>query len=344
LSNAVIKSIVTILNYTYINHIEHNNVVTLIDYSLPANEKRLWVFDLNTQQLLFYTYVSHGLKSGALETNYFSNRYDSKASSIGVYKTDKPYYGRHGLSLKLEGLDFGFNDNAESRSIVMHGGWYVEEPFIKKYGRAGRSWGCPAVSDQLITPIINSIKDNSLLIVYYPNHTWLTQSKFLKNGLDIKPITQAQHSFIAPAHLPELREDILLAQLEGKNKYHESEAILVMPTERYAALFQNQFPLNRMLRRQIDEQEYIALSATECNRLIAKTTDLPVPNPFQDISLVVPELIESRGYYATEMRKINVGAIQNIRQTGTEHYTLELENQHSLSVKTSHKFIRWLGL
>lgn len=347
----VIPIIISILHYANTNNIEHSHIITFIDYALPANQKRLWVFDLNTQQLLFHTYVSHGLKSGALDTRYFSNQFDSKASSIGVYRTEKPYYGRHGISLKLDGLDAGFNNNAESRAIVMHGGWYVEEGFIKKYGRAGRSWGCPAVPDEIIKPIINQIKDKSLFIVYYPNQNWLLKSKFLK-GDNTSALTKPalDQSFIQPIHIPELREDILLAQLEKKNKYHETEAILVMPSAHYESLFQTKSPLNRMLRRQIEGQEYIALSTTEFNQLLASNSTLPpmLVNQFQDIYFVVPEIVMSHGYYATEMRKMPLGKISNVHHhadaSHTDHYTVELDDHQLLSVKASHRFIRWLGL
>ena len=130
LQTAVIDKVLTILECTQARHIEHTPILTVIDYSLPANTKRLWVFNLNEKKLLFHTYVSHGIKSGALSSNFFSNKYDSKTSSIGVYTTDKAYYGREGLSLKLNGLEEGFNDHAYNRSLVMHGGWYFDEEFI----------------------------------------------------------------------------------------------------------------------------------------------------------------------------------------------------------------------
>src|SRR3990167_1660194 len=109
------------------NDIKHNPILTLIDYSLPSNKKRLWVFDLSENKLLFHTYISHGINSGTLLSTYFSNKFNSKASSIGVFNTEKAYRGRHGTSLKLYGLDQKFNDNAYNRFIVMHGAWYVEK-------------------------------------------------------------------------------------------------------------------------------------------------------------------------------------------------------------------------
>ncbi|PJD92872.1 MAG: hypothetical protein CK424_04685 [Legionella sp.] len=346
LNPQVIATLETILEYADTNQIEHNQMITLIDYSIPANQKRLWVLDLNTQQVLFHTYVSHGIKSGTLKTNFFSNRFDSKASSIGVYRTDKPYYGRHGLSLKLNGLDQGFNDNAESRAIVMHGGWYVEESFIQKYGRAGRSWGCPAVPDELITPIINSIKDKTLVVVYYPNEDWFKKSKFLKHdGHDV--LIQTDNHPVSVLQESEAPEDVLLAQLQKKNKYHETEAILVMPADRYSILFHTNAPLKRMLRRQIEQQEYIALSKNEFDQLLAQNQQNP--DILQDISFVVPQIIMTRGYYATEMNKIQLGKILTVQPqshlaSAVDVYTIHFDNQSSVQIKTSHRFIRWLGL
>jgi hypothetical protein len=138
--------------------VEHTPIVTVIDYALPSNQKRFWVFDLKKKKVLFHTYVSHGIKSGLLRSEYFSNKHNSKASSIGVFKTKQSYYGRHGLAMRLKGLEPHINDYAEGRSIVMHGGWYMEEPFIKKYGRPGRSWGCPAIPKSITKHLINTIK------------------------------------------------------------------------------------------------------------------------------------------------------------------------------------------
>jgi len=179
LSTGVINKVLTSLSCASEFNVEHNNILTIIDYSLPSSEKRLWIFDIKQKKLLFNTYVSHGIKSGARLTKYFSNKYDSKASSIGVYKTEKTYYGRDGLSLRLSGLDKGFNDNASNRYVVMHGGWYVAENFIKKYGRAGRSWGCPAIPENLTAPIINTIKDQSFFVIYYPVITGFQNQSFL---------------------------------------------------------------------------------------------------------------------------------------------------------------------
>lgn len=270
LSPAVIDKVITALKCATEHNVDRNNILTVIDYSLPSNQKRLWVFDLQAKKLLFHTYVSHGIKSGTLFTRYFSNKNDSKASSLGVYKTEKSYYGREGLSLKLAGLDKNFNDNAASRYIVMHGGWYMDENFIKRYGRAGRSWGCPAVPLTLYQPIINTIKENSLLVIYYPSDDWFVRSKFLTCGKMDAAVNRVQSAtqLQQPPQDVDLREDILFADMNKNNQREEEDPIVVMSADSYERVFHAQAPLGRMLRRQINNSEYIALSKAEFNRLV----------------------------------------------------------------------------
>ena len=349
LSSSVIDKVMTTLECAKEHNVEHNNILTIIDYSLPSSEKRLWVFDLSQNKLLFHTYVSHGIKSGTLLSTYFSNKNNSKASSMGVYKTDKPYRGRHGLSLQLNGLDAGFNDNASSRAVVMHGGWYVDEHFIKKYGRAGRSWGCPAVPDNLSESIISTIKDNSLFVMYYPYDNWFLKSKFQhcsgvpavlagKFDADAKPMMEVN----------ELRDDIFFVDLNKNNKREESEAIMVMTADSYALVFHTNAPLSRMLRRQINNVEYIALNNTEFNNLVVNDNKVGL----NAIYFVTPVVKMVRGYYTTEMNIVNFGKIKdvslnpNIHGTTeqTKSYTLHFEEHPVVSLKSTNRFIRWLGL
>jgi hypothetical protein len=100
-------------------------------------------------------------------------------SSLGVYRTDAPYIGKNGYSLRLVGLEKGYNDNVYSRAVVLHGAWYVSEKMIQLYGRLGRSYGCPAVRQEIATPLIDTIKDGSILFAYYPQQDWLQHSAFL---------------------------------------------------------------------------------------------------------------------------------------------------------------------
>jgi hypothetical protein len=157
------------------------SLLTVIDYSLPSTERRLWVFDLNDSELLFHELVAHGVNTGENLATRFSNREGSRQSSLGLFRTDTTYYGRNGYSLRLHGLEKGINHNALERTIVMHGAWYVNEGFAQEHGRLGRSWGCPAVEKQVARPLIDTIKDGSLLFVYYPDERWQRSSGFL-NG------------------------------------------------------------------------------------------------------------------------------------------------------------------
>jgi hypothetical protein len=159
--------------------IGRKSIVTLIDYSLPSTEKRMWVIDIKHQQILFNVLVAQGKYTGDLMARYFSNTPESKKSSIGLFVTQEPYYGHDGYSLRINGLEKGFNDKAEERDIVIHGAPYVSEAFARRMGRIGLSWGCPAVSKDVIRPLIDKIKEGSLVFSYYPDPNYLAQSKFL---------------------------------------------------------------------------------------------------------------------------------------------------------------------
>jgi hypothetical protein len=156
--------------------------LTIIDYSKPSSERRLWVVDMRSSKVLFNTWVTHGKNSGDVMATSFSNEPGSLKSSIGVFLTASPYKGGYGYALRLVGLEEGINDNAYRRSIVVHGAWYADPGVISTYGQIGRSWGCPAVSPETVRPLINTIKDKSLVVVYYPDRHWLTHSSFVTTG------------------------------------------------------------------------------------------------------------------------------------------------------------------
>lgn len=156
-----------------------SNMLTVIDYSKPSTEKRFWVIDLNTHRVVFHTYVAHGSGSGDNLARSFSNKPGSYQSSIGTFITGDTYRGRHGISLNLIGLEAGINNNAYNRRIVIHSAHYVDEKFIKRHGRLGRSWGCPALSNQIAQPVINTIKNGVLLFAYFPEPYWLAHSRYI---------------------------------------------------------------------------------------------------------------------------------------------------------------------
>lgn len=156
-----------------------NRLLTVIDYSKPSRDKRLWVFDLKQRKLLFEEWVAHGKKSGEDMATSFSNLPESNQSSIGLYQTGQTYSGKHGRSLRLLGLEPGFNDNSEERAIVMHAAAYADPKVVPGLGRLGRSLGCPAVRPQVAQQLIDTVKNGSYVFAYYPQQQYLKTSQFL---------------------------------------------------------------------------------------------------------------------------------------------------------------------
>lgn len=156
-----------------------NNLLTLVDFSLSSNTKRLWVIDMNTNTILYHSLVAHGKNSGEEFATKFSNKSESFQSSLGFYITGEVYQGKHGKSLRLDGIEKGINDKARDRAVVMHGADYVSEQFIKQNKRLGRSLGCPALPEELTAEIIDLIKNKSCLFIYHPTKTYAVSSKLL---------------------------------------------------------------------------------------------------------------------------------------------------------------------
>jgi hypothetical protein len=146
------------------------HIVTLIDFSLPSTEKRLWTIDMLTGEVLFNTYVAHGRNSGDDVALSFSNIPESHQSSLGFYLTEQEYIGKNGNSMRLKGLEKNINDKAWDRSIVVHGADYATDGFIKNNGRLGRSFGCPAIPPEITDKFIETVKDGSLLFIYHPRY------------------------------------------------------------------------------------------------------------------------------------------------------------------------------
>jgi hypothetical protein len=343
----VIEKVITSLDCANKRHVDYKKILTVIDYSLPSNQKRLWVFDLEKYKLLYHTFVAHGIKSGELFTNNFSNKYDSKASSMGVYKTEDAYHGREGVSLRLVGLDGNFNNNASNRYIVIHGGWYMDNKFIKKYGRSGRSWGCPALPLELTKPIIDTIKENSIIVMYYPSDKWFATSRFL-NCNNPKAVGLLQAPSIKESPIEKLekpREYVMFARL------NKNDAIVVISANQYIEIFKKTPPLKRMLRRRINADEYIALSDIEIEKLILNSSLENTRAPILDlIQFVMPVIRNSRGYYLTEMHILPHEKIKNIviDKDLTNHnknkYNIYFESGTLIRLSITNQFIRWLGL
>lgn len=153
--------------------------LTIVDFSLSSNEERMWVIDMNTKEVVLRSLVAHGRNSGDLFANDFSNKSESYQSSLGFYTTGETYIGKHGLSLRLDGLEYGINNNARDRAVVIHGADYVSEEFVKDNGRLGRSQGCPAVPNEVSKELIELIKDKSCLFIYHPSRNYVAKSKLV---------------------------------------------------------------------------------------------------------------------------------------------------------------------
>lgn len=161
------------------NGVEMPARLAVIDFSLPSSVERLWIFDLQTGELVLQDLVAHGKNSGTLESNAFSNIEGSHQSSIGLFRASESYRGKHGYSLRLDGLEPGINDLARQRAIVIHGADYVNDNWVKDYGRIGRSHGCPAVDQQVVRKVVDHLKGGQLVFKYYPDQEWLQSSGYL---------------------------------------------------------------------------------------------------------------------------------------------------------------------
>ncbi len=157
------------------------DILTVCDYSLSANNKRMWVIDLRSKTILLNTYVAHGQGTGEEYATRFSNNEGSHQSSLGFYVTGTTYTGKHGNSMYLHGMDEGYNSAAYKRAIVVHGAGYVSSDFIAGTGRLGRSWGCPAVSNDVSEKLIDMTKEGTCLFIYYPEQKYLASSPWLRD-------------------------------------------------------------------------------------------------------------------------------------------------------------------
>jgi hypothetical protein len=162
--------------------IRRPKTLTVIDYSLPSVEPRLWVFDVASGKVLYKELVAHGRNTGENMATRFSDLPESRQSSIGLFVADETYVGSNGYSLRLDGLERGFNARARERAIVMHGAPYVNAALAASQGRIGRSWGCPALREAVAREVIDTVRGGGVIFSYYPDQTWLRTSRFLNCG------------------------------------------------------------------------------------------------------------------------------------------------------------------
>lgn len=175
----VLKKAVSAMKCAVNNGVDSGDRLAVIDFSLPSSERRLWIFDLQKKRLLLEDFVAHGQNSGDNYANRFSNIVGSHQSSIGLFRTEESYFGRHGYSLRMDGLEPGVNDRARERAIVIHAADYVDPTWIERQGRIGRSHGCPAVRPDIAEKVVDSLKDGQFLFTFYPDPEWLASSAYL---------------------------------------------------------------------------------------------------------------------------------------------------------------------
>jgi hypothetical protein len=173
--------------------------LAVIDFSLPSSEQRLWLFDLENHSLVMRELVAHGQGSGDNYARKFSNIEGSHQSSIGLFRTQESYYGQHGYSLRMDGLEPGVNDQARRRAIVIHGADYVDASWVAKQGRIGRSHGCPAVPQHAIRTVVDNLKGGQFLFAFYPDEQWMQTSAYLNCAGDRSPTLIAASSQSAAA-------------------------------------------------------------------------------------------------------------------------------------------------
>jgi len=168
--------------YQYLNSVakvKRPDVLTIFDYSKPSNERRFFVIDMINGELLYNTFVAHGKNSGAVHATNFSNRLNSNMTSLGFMVTAETYIGSKGYSMRLDGMEDGFNDNVRNRAVVMHGSAYVNEERANSGTMVGRSFGCPALSYREHKEIIDEIKNGSCFFAYYPDMSYSSRSKIV---------------------------------------------------------------------------------------------------------------------------------------------------------------------
>lgn len=183
------KAVTGFFNLKAGNKIE-KNILTVIDFSISSNFDRMWIIDMNKMEVVHISLVAHGRNSGEEFAGSFSNSPSSFQSSLGFYLTGETYSGKHGLSLCLDGVEIGINDKARERAIVMHGADYVSRDFIRKYGRLGRSYGCPSIPMEDHEKIINMLSGGSCLYIHYPDDKYQSCSRMFEMETALERMTR----------------------------------------------------------------------------------------------------------------------------------------------------------
>jgi hypothetical protein len=179
INKQALKHAVAAMQCAVNNGAEPAQRLAVIDYSQPSSARRLWVFDLKHNRLLLRDFVAHGRRSGENFATQFSNKMGSYQTSLGLFRTQESYQGKHGYSLRMDGLEPGVNDRARERAIVIHAAAYVDPRLVRTQGRIGRSLGCPAVRPEVGRMVVDQLKGGQYLFAWHPDRRWLQNSDYL---------------------------------------------------------------------------------------------------------------------------------------------------------------------
>ena len=204
-------------------------ILTVADFTQSSTKHRLWIIDLAKKAVLLNDYVAHGQGSGDEFATNFSNNNNSHQSSIGFYVTGDTYIGNHGNSLRLYGMDNGYNSAAYDRAVVVHGADYVNDGFVAGQKRLGRSWGCPAVSNQLIGKVINYIGGGTCLFIYYPQKNYMASSTWLNRKVDHLPEDYIMKDLIDPATVAKSNKPVKIEYAANAQDLNPASPLYVSP-------------------------------------------------------------------------------------------------------------------
>lgn len=213
------------LNLIDAGKINSGSTLTICDFTISANTKRLWVIDIKEKRVLFNTLVAHGMGTGEEFAETFSNVEESHQSSLGFYTTADTYCGDNGYSLKLNGVDGRFNDKAYDRAIVMHGAEYVSYEFAAANHRIGRSYGCPALPVDLAPKIIERIQEKQCLFIFFSDKQYLRSSYWLNHPIRHLP-AEADFMDLLP---PVANHDIQNIKKDDLQKITTKNSVQITP-------------------------------------------------------------------------------------------------------------------
>ena len=319
------------LGYIQISH-KNPGVLIIIDYTKPSNEERFYVLDLNKKKLVYSTRVAHSKNSGLEIPLEFSDDPNSYQSSLGFFVTLGEYNGAYGYSLRLKGLEENINANAEDRAIVIHGGDIVEDEYIKKFGFAGRSLGCPVLPNSLTREIIDFIKHGRVLFIYGNDEEYIDESTYLsklasvfegspKNIVEIEKLVEVQKTsptttVVATTTAP--------TTVVSENKKDNTNREIVIAEANTTKIFE------------IIKQEYKYTNSVDNNK-IAYTRLLK--DVIQEKLNKTPEIKEG-----TENKKLNDENINNqekaVEQTVTTDNTLETKKDDKTVVSQQNENVQ----